>query len=140
MTENQHDDLPILRSLDEEFGWVEPDGSSPSSVAESLGMRAVIIGVESGLPQVAWGNPSGVWALPAIYEAPLLARSPRFLTYLVGLNLTKEQKSALHSRRYNRWCCTKDAATCDCQNCRVARGCVKGCRCLKCQHKEECSK
>lgn len=114
-------DLPILRAIDESMGWVEPDGNSPAATAERLGMRAVIIGSTHGMPAVAWGDPDGVWALPSVYESPLLARSPEFLTFLLGLDLTKDQKRALWEKRYRRWKCSK-TDLCACQLCRACQG------------------
>lgn len=90
------------------------------------------------MPEVAWGNlATGVWTCGP-YDPPYLARSPGFLSYLKGLNLNQEQRKALHSRRYMRWCCTKKP-DCDCIHHRIARGCAKGCYCYKCKTcKGEC--
>lgn len=122
-----------LRAVDEAMGWVEKDGSSPATVAESQAVAGHIIGHNHGLPVVAW-KADGVWSYCVLnyhgLTATLLAKSRSGITDLLNTlrkRVTDEQSAAswqsyyhaLWKRRYRKWCCLKPKA-CNCQLCRIA--------------------
>lgn len=134
MTSLKLGDNAKLRAIDEALGWVEPDGSSPASVAESQGVSSHIVGSQMGLPDVFWQS-HGTWSYCVLHRhgltTTLLARSQKGLSRLlnklyerVNSEVTgskwRPYYNGLWDRRYRKWV-HRPGGGCDCQLCRMGR-------------------
>jgi len=123
----EYDD-DMIKEIDDQMGWVEPDGSSPSKTARDKGLHCKFM--DGPLSSTAWGRPGGVWSVCVLegIETTLLAKSFPALERLYR-KLRERQEEArdwktyysdLWERRYLKWCCRKDWF-CMCQLCRIRR-------------------
>lgn len=122
-----YDDNSIAK-IDEEMGWIEEDGSSPSKTARDLGMHVKFLDGHT-----AWVNPSGLWSLCILphssysdLQTTLLAKSYLALRKLYRKMQKRKNDpkrwqsyySLLWEKRYRKWVHGKKQP-CDCQLCRI---------------------
>lgn len=126
MGEEIDDDL--IKTIDDEMGWVEEDGSSPSKTARDLGYHCKFM--DGAFSSTAWCGPDGVWSVCVLsgIETTLLAKSFSALDKLYrklrkrqnNPSIWKKYYSGLWKKRYFKWCCSGELS-CDCQICRMGK-------------------
>ena len=120
----EYDD-DVIKAIDEQMGWVEEDGSSPSKTAHDLGYHCKFL--DGPFSATAWCGPNGVWTVCSLsgIRTTLLAKTFPALERLYR-KMTERQNEAnkwqayyraLWERRYLKWMCS-GIGSCDCQICR----------------------
>ena len=127
-------DNDLIRQIDEDMGWVEEDGSSPSRTADARGMDCKFL--EGAFGATGWrSRETGLWSVCVLsmrgITTTILAKSFSELCRLYqklkervehGTERQNRRRwrkyySEMWERRYRKWRCEKSTG-CECQLCR----------------------
>lgn len=113
MSDVKFDD-DLIATIDDEIGWVEDDGSSPSKTAKDKGMRCKFM--DGAFSATAWLDSDGLWSVCVLRShgtigTTLLAKSFKELERLyrklqernAEAEKWQEYYSSMWAKRYKKW-------------------------------------